>query len=1345
MKSFFIRLFVCAVLALLASGPAWAQDTALTGTVTDATSAVVPGSEVTITNQATGAVRTVTTGEDGKYIFPQLSPGKYRIEIKSTGFKTAQKSDIAIEVGITTRFDVTLTVGAVAETVVVEAETSRINTTDATVGNVVSGRQIGNLPSLNLDPAGLLSLQPGVTYVPGAADVAGGYSGTMDFDGRGGSVNGSRSDQTNITLDGVDVNDGENGFAFTSVLRATQASLQEFRVVTSNSNSDAGRSSAAQVQLVTKSGTNDIHGDAYYAHRNEIFNANDFFLNAAGQDRGKFRRHIYGAALGGPIVKDRFFLFGNWEELRENITDSTLRDIPSSSFRDGVVIYECAGGTAACPGGSVMGISGTHTVPAGFRGLTPAEITALDPEGIGPNAAVLAHWAGFPTPNTTGNFDGINIAGFQFSSPVDNFFRTWILRADYNIDASSNHTIFWRGTLQDDDFTAAAPQFPGLPANQTKVNGNRGFSLGYRAVLSPTLVNNFRYGLSRISEQTAGQQTGEFVDFRFIDNLQDFDSSTLGRVLPVHHIGNDLSWTKGNHTLSFGGDARFLRNGRFSNANSFHTFLINPSWLPDGGRSVQPGQAQCSQPICGTLPAVALSFGSSFRDAMPNLLGAISQIDAFYNFDKTGATQPQGEAVQRRFAVNEVEFYVQDQWRWTQAFTFTYGLRYLMATPPWETNGNQVVPTPSLGSWFETRRQLMLNGLPTNQAGLIELDLGGKANNRRGYYAMDYNNLSPRIAAAWAPRFNDGLLGWMFGDGKMVIRGGYSLVYDRIGSALASTFDNSGSFGLSTNITSFFGGCNIGGSNPCARFTDVFDTAAAAAQSLQPSPGASFPATPPSGLLTVTTGLDDRITTPYSHTMSLSIGRELPAGFSFEAAYVGRRGRNLLFIRDYSMPADLVDPGSGVSAFEAARNLIGFAEQNANAPFQGLQTIGSIPFWENLFPSFGPTGVNGGCLQFNIFGLTTNADGSAIPNGQCVSDPADPGLPAGYSATQVAYDYMLGYHGTASTGSGFGTSTFWQDVDYFGFPGFLNCATGSDVDGDGFGDCPNAFFPEQFVNLHTWASIARSEYHAFQFTMRKRMAAGIEFTANYTLAKSLDHSSTPERAPISSGFFAGGYSGSAINSWDIEKEYAVSDFDMRHQFNANWVAEFPFGRGRAFGADMPGWLDQTIGGWQISGIIRMNSGLPAGVINGRTWPTNWNLQGNATCAPVGAYPFGLAQGPCPKTANVKSPDGTRLPNIFADPDAARAQFRFTDTGNRGLRNNLRADKYLSLDLGLAKSFRIVEGHSLTLRWDVFNVTNSTYFDATTLNLDIETQATFGDYLGVMGGPRRMQIGLRYTF
>lgn len=1334
-----VWLLACALLFAL---PVWSQTTGFTGTVTDQSGAVIPGAKVTITNESTRAVRSTTTAADGGFIFTQLDPGRYKLEVAAQGFKTAVREHIAIAVGITSNLDVRLTVGAVAETVTVEAEVTGVNTTDASLGNVITGVQVLELPSLNLDPSGLLSLQPGVTFVASAPDLVGGYSGTTDIDYRGGSVNGARSDQTNITLDGVDVNDPQFGYAFTSVLRATQESLQEFRVSTSNYNADQGRSSGAEVQLITKSGSNDLHGAAYWAHRNEVLNANDFFANRDGVERGKFRRHIYGAALGGPLIKDRLFIYGNWEELRENLTQLTLRDVPSLAFRDGVLRYACedinGDGSSAdeCPGGMVAGVSGAqYQVDPGFYGLTPAEMAAIDPQGIGPNLAALAHFQLYPTPNSPGSFDGLNIVGFNFNAPVDNFFRTFIARVDYNIDRDAKHVLWWRGTLQDDDFIAAVQQFPGLPPNQTKVVNNKGFSLAYRALLSPNWVNTLRWGFTRIGEQTVGQQDSEFIRFRFLSDLEDYASNTFARKVPQNHLRDDVSWARGAHTFSFGGEVRLTRNERFSNANSFHFFSLNPSWLPRVGRHLQPGSSSCLQVGCNAVPAVASIGVSSYRDSAVNLLGIITQATGFYNLDTDGSAIPSGEPLPRRFASNEYELYFQDQWRATSELTLTFGVRYGIFSPPWETEGRQVTPFPSLGSWFERRRQLMEAGLGTNLAGQISYDLGGPANGRDGFYDWDYNNWSPRVAVAWAPHFREGILGTIFGDGKMSIRAGYSIVYDRIGNGLVTSFDDAGSFGLSTNIDSLFGGCDEGPGvqrpgplGTCPRFTGVFDTTAIATTVLPPAPCPNgFPCTPPGidqfgvpqfGSFAITSALDDTIVTPYAHVFNLSIARELPWNLSVEGGYVGRRGRNLLMITDLAMPADIRDPASGMTFFQAMRDLLALGEAG-----QDITTLAPIPFWENLFPGFGPTGVNGGFLDCDFQDVSA---GFSI---------------GGFSSTQVAYDMLNCEHPDT-------TVVPWL-IDQFGYPSFLVGGPNDlDVNGDGFPDSPSGLFDDQFATLTAWSSFARSEYHAFQLTVRKRMSYGLAFDLNYTVGKSLDQSSAVERADIAAGAeFGAGYTGSTINSWEPELEYSFSDYDMRHQFNANWLYELPFGKGRQFGSGVPGWVNNIIGGWATSGIVRINSGLPANVINDRVWPTNWNLQGNATCGPSSSL---TAVAPCPATSNVKSATHAGVPgsspNLFADPDAALQMFRFTLPGERGQRNIIRGDNFFNLDFGLTKKFTMPwEGHQMTFRWEVFNLTNSVFFDTGQLSADVGRSGTFGDYTGVLGGPRRMQFTLRYTF
>jgi Carboxypeptidase regulatory-like domain/TonB dependent receptor-like, beta-barrel len=1330
--------------AAMQSSAQVAGTASLNGTVTDPSRAVISSADVTATLQSTGVVRTAKTNTQGAFTLTQLQPGVYQVQIKKSGFKTTIRPNVELLVGSTVTLDVDMQVGQLAQEVVVEATAVPLNTVDASLGNPLSGDLVRSLPSLDLNPAGLLSLQAGVAYIPAQSDTQGGYGGTTDFDGRSGAVNGARSDQTNITLDGVDCNDPITGYAFTCVMRATQVSLAEFRTTTANYTSEAGgRSSSAQVQLLTTHGTNALHGSAYYTHRNEAFNANDFFLNKAGIPEPKFRRHIYGAALGGPVLKDRAYLWGNWERMTESLFQSAVRTVPTLHFRDGVFIYPCknSAGFANCPTSptSVTGVSGqSYSVPAGSFGLSPAQIAAIDPLGIGPNAALLSYWADYPTDiNDFSVGDGINVAGHRFASPVNNEFNTYIARADYNIDHGGNHRLYWRGTYVDDTIHNEA-QFEGQPSIRTTKIGNRGFALGYTAVLTPNVVNNFRWGLTRIKSEAVGNIDGEYVNVRFVDELHGFDhgpvagypdlATTKNRRTPTNQLRDDVSWNRGNHSFGFGGDVRFVRNLKAGNGLSFHGFTINPSWLGDGGRSIEPGQANCSQPGCTAVPANDTDAYTRFHDFLTLMLGPITQVDASYNFDKTGTTLPEGDLVNRKFAANEYEMYFQDQWKVKPSLTLTLGLRYGLSTPPWEQNGNEVVPTPNFGSWFNCRGNAMTAGVPSSDCGLIQTNLGGPENNGRNYYDWDYNNWSPRVAVAWSPRGTEGFLGRWFGGSKFVVRGGYSLVYDRMGMALVNTFDEQGSFGLSTAITSLFGGCDIGGANPCTRFSGPFATEPAKSTimsdggtQLVPSPGASFPATPPTGLLTVSSGLDSNIRNPYAHVFDISVSRELPWKMAVEAAYVGRRGRKLPLLRDYSMPANYCEPISGVCSFDAANQLIALS-----AAGQDINTLAPIPFWENLFPGFGPSGVNGGCLQFQVLGTG-----------------------CGFSATQVAYDYMIGYHGNTATGPGFGASTFWQDVDYFQFPSFATCSTGTDLDGDGFRDCPFLFFPGQYVNLLTWATIARSEYHAMQLMLRKQTSNGLSFTFNYTLSKSLDHSSTPERqSPGDGGFFTGGYTGAAINSWEIDREYSFSDFDSRHQFNTYWTAELPFGRGKKFAGGATGLLDNIVGGWMLSGIMRFSTGVPANVINGRSWPTNWNLQGNATCAPVGAPLLGLDNAPCPSTQNehfASHGGGPGTPNIFANPDEAIQHFRFSAVGERGQRNVLRADGYFNTDLGIGKTFNVTERQKVLFRWEIFNLTNSAYFDAVSLSLNPGDSATFGDYTQMANAPRRMQFSLRYEF
>ena len=837
----------------------------------------------------------------------------------------------------------------------VTTEVSPINTTDASMGNVISGQQVRSLPLEANNVVGLLSLQPGAVYIPNSALTDARTGAVLNIDPRSGAVSGSRADQSNVTLDGIDVNDPQFGTAYSSAVRVTLDSLQEFRVSTSNYGADSGRSSGAQVSLVTRSGTNDYHGAGNWVQRDTRFSSNDYFLKLSQLQAGepsrppKLDKRVYGGAFGGPIQKDRLFFFGNYERLTEDSETPVLRNVPSLSMRDGVLIYPCAD-PARCPGGTVQGFTDSHPVPAGHYGMGPSDLASVDPLGIGPSRLASDYFKQFPAPNDPG-IDGLNLVGYRFAAPIQNEFNTYIGRGDYR--AGGNHTFFGRLNVQD-DAVVSAPQFPGAPANTTRQVKSRGAAVGWDAILSPTMVNTFRYGLTQIRENILGLQTEVQVDFRNIDPLQAV-TATSGRDVPTHTIVDDMSWVKGRHTIKFGGNLRFTRVGSTNNSNSFHRPSANGSWVDNVGVTYMPG-APCPAPstaACDALPAVDPGGTSTYGDTFIPLLGVISEVDAYYNYDRGGSVLPLGSAVTRRYATDEYEFFAQDSLKLGDSLTVTGGLRYSLFSPPWEVNGLQVSPTVNLGDWFEIRRQLMLAGRSTSEAPPVNFDLAGPSNGKPGYYDWDKNNVAPRVSAAWTPRKERGLLGALTGNGKMVVRGGYSLVYDRIGTAIATNFDREGAFGLSTLLSSPYGGHNE--DDPAIRFAGLNVTP----PTLPDAPPGGFPQTPPSFANFIGEALDGNIRTPYAHAFNVVLGRELGRGYSVEAAYVGRRGRNQLIRRDLAMPADLVDPTSGMDYFTAVGQLIAAAQGiSRTADLDAYAGIGAIPYFEHLFPDAAQDGLS---------------------------------------------------------------------------------------------------------------------------------------------------------------------------------------------------------------------------------------------------------------------------------------------------------------------------------------------------------------------------------------------------
>jgi hypothetical protein len=1309
--SFFNRrsLLISSVVAMMAAMFAistWAQvgTASVRGAVTDKTGAAVAGAKVTLTGAAQALKRDMLTNQAGEYEFLALPPGTYALTVESSNFRKFEQKNVQLQVNTPATVNAALEIGSTSETVEVSAQAVALNTTDASLGNAFNENQIKQLPLEGRNVPDLLSLQAGVVYTSNRADI------NQDTDTRSGAVNGARSDQSNVTLDGIPVNDA-GGHAFTSTMPVTLDSVQEFRVTTSNYNADQGGSSGAQVALVTKSGTDQFHGSAYEYLRNTYTSANDFFVKNAELSQGqpnvppKLIRNIFGASLGGPILKKRLYFFLNYEGTRRAEEQSAVREVPTDALRAGYIQYLCQN-PAQCRGGqqipvtSASGKSYTYTVPSGYMALSPAQITGMDPLStsapagytgpVGPNPAVLSYFGKYPSPNDTTVGDGFNFSGFRFRAPIHDIRNWYIAKMDYNITPDAKHRVSLSGALIN-EANPQAPFLPGTAPENTFVDFNKGIIVNYSGVLSSTLVNSFRYGYIRQSYGNIGDSNQPWVFFRSVDQGITRSSATQ---IPSHNIGDDLAWTHGVHTLQFGATLGFYSNPRNNTLNSFSDGITNASWIDTSGFLVKPGSP--FNPANNGFPAGDSSFANAYDFPLIALLGMVTEDDATYNYLKTGTVLPQGAPVKRHFAFRSYELYGQDTWKVKPNLTITYGLRYSIFPAPSETSGLQVSPSTPLSQWFNQRASNMVNGVPSNQDPLISFSLSGPANGRKpGLYKTDYHNFAPRLAIAWSPKPSGGLFKSLFGDGgKTTIRAGVGVAYDRISSGILDTFDSRGSFGLSSTLSNPAGVETAACSPRLTSMNAIPATDLCGNSMFVPAPPGGFPQTFPSTLDTggfcICWGLDDSLKIPYSYALDLSVGRELPGGFSLEVSYVGRLSHRLLAQQDLAMPLNFVDTKSKVDYFSAATALAKVYRQGTPTSSVTPTMVGpTAAYWGNVLQPLKP----GDAYSLSCSGGTTT------------------------SPLLAAYDLFSCFSLNETT-----ALFIW---DYFGIPG---AGSNSYFPIGG----PNTFFDPQFSSLYAWRSNTNANYHAMQVNFRRRMTHGVQFDFNYTFSKSIDIFSDATRVGA-----WGGLGGQIINSWQPNAMRAVSDFDAKHQFNANWVAELPFGHGKVIGKDANRALDAVIGGWQLSGLFRMTSGFPVNVFGGFNWPTNWQLGGNAfLTSPVQTG-----------HSTVKTGGDVGNVNIFSNGPAALSAFRAPFPGESGARNQIRGDGFFGVDLGLSKRWKMpwTEKQSVQFRWEVFNVTNSKRFNVQSNPPELDISSTFGNYTNLVTNPRVMQFALRYEF
>ncbi|HEX4773223.1 MAG TPA: TonB-dependent receptor [Bryobacteraceae bacterium] len=1106
-----------------------AQTSSLQGLVTDPQGAAIPETAIMLKNIDNESQRSVVTDVQGHYLFAQVPPGHYSLTAQRTGFAVTTRTGILLQVNTPTSLNVQLDLGKTTGEVTVTADVTSINTTDASTGNAFTEHQIRQLPLETRNVVELLSLQPGVTPT--------------------GEVLGSRRDQNNIVLDGVDVNDNQdsgisaskgngqgsnaNGVnsvsGFNSVLPIPLDSVQEFRVTVAGQGADEGRSSGGQVVLVTKSGTNNLHGSAYEFNRNTLFAADTFFNNRAGIPRQTLNRNQFGASLGGPIKKDRIFYFMNYERRIDASALAVERAVPSENLKQGLLTLPLADGSVTT--------------------LNAADLKAVDPLHIGLNPGYRSMLQQYPVGNDPayGADGGYNFSGYRFNAPdtLDN--RAYVAKMDFVLDSAAKHTLSIRGTLSNSnqDIETALAQFPGQQGSEL-LNNSKGLSAVYTAVLKPNLINKFSFGLTRQGLESSGT-VGEALTLDNVDPLQNYNARAYGRILPVWNYVDDVEWTKGNHSIQTGFNFRVMTNDRFTYANSYAGYGYSTNVAVGLGEDIQNDLAGY---VHNTL---ADPYNASAASGI--LLGLVNNTSITYQFQHDGSVLPQGAPQVRDFKMNEYEGYVADTWRARQDLTLTFGLRYSNDRPPYETNGLQVAPNVGLDEYFAQRFGLGSAGVPSFAMpnATLSYSLSGPKNNQPSFWGPNNANFAPRLSIAYAPKDSGGLMGMIFGHNG-VFRAGAAQVYDRFGSSLITQFDQFGSFGLSTTL-----------GNPTSYTFTTSPRYNGSAPAQPAAPTGGFPYTPPdiTGIVGEFQGIYPSLKSPYSYVLNASFARELPGKLTFEVGYIGRLSRQLLLQGDVATPLENYrDPVSGQTWLQSMTAL--------RQDYNGLSAQAGYP------------GQN---APVSTIANQVASNPSLIPKNAFV-ESMFPGLA----------DYA--FPGSASA------NYFYQIYGVYG-GSYLDVLHASDRIVGNFipGRCLSrpgcyTFFALQASSMPSWMNAGAANFNGMTVSIRRALSNGLSFDFNYTLSHSIDNASAAEGAS--------GQDGAVIqNIFDQGQFRGSSDFDIRNDLNANIVYELPFGRNKMLLTSAPGWLNAIVGGWQLSSIIRYTSGLPTVVQGDSVWNTNY--------------------------------------------------------------------------------------------------------------------------------------------
>jgi hypothetical protein len=1269
----------CIVVALVWTGLAWAQTTGtLRGTVTDPEGLAIPGAQVTATLQETQVKRSASTGASGTYEFPSVPVGHYTISVEATGFKSYLAKDIEVTLGHVIVADARLELGTVTQVVTAEARAPLVEISSTQIGAVVDSRAVVQLPLNARDTYQLLQLQPGVQSQLGSDLFYGSNQPGVV------SVNGGRGRSNNYTVNGGDANDQ---FVNLPGVQPSPDTIEEFRVLTNTFDAEFGRNSGAVVNVVTKSGSNQFHGDVYEFFRNQVLNARGFFDTTTPD----FKQNQFGGTIGGPIKRDQTFFFASYEGRRiRQGTPSPIVTVPSLAERSGDFSAGSSfAGTLSTPTvanvlnngdpnnprpgcASAVKAAGGDPIAAGnpFGPVTGPSGQIVDP-GIFPNNQIPTSCFDPTALDLLNQFvPAPNLPDNQFESvPTQEEYDDQLTgRIDHRIN--DRHQLGGYYYFTDQFYTQPFSFFQAAGANVPGFGGlynNRyqQINLTHTWSVNSTTVNELRFNYFREAQ-------GTFNHPQHTNLVQD-SCVTVPAAQCFTGTATLASGTTVNTGITPGlgtqheGVPFIMVSGGFAIGNNFE------GELPQIGNSFQ-----WTENLSKVAGNHSLKFGGDVRrDRFDQLL--YFEVNGDYSYLGGGPndvgysdlypnyllglpdTYGQGAAQLENVRSSALYLYAQDSWKVRPNVTLNYGLR-------WELN----TPIADIGQRVQTFRPGQATSIfpcvlsAQNSLGLpagtpcgpqsaaesvfpLGLVVPGDTGIPNGLTQTYYRSFAPRIGLAWSPDWKEGWLAKLTGGpGKTSIRTGWGIFYNPIEQLVLEQFSAEPPFGGSISLSE-----------------TLFNTP------FEDQYGVIHP-NPFNGILSPVRGqpvdwslfrpivlfgeLQPNLRSQYAEQYNLTIERQLSNNLLLTMAYVGSQGHRLLATHDLNY-------GDAQTCLDL---------QNIST-LTGDSSLACGPFFADSSFSIAAGEIPAGVTLHLPYGPVPSVTG---PNAQPIT--------------------LVGLRRYSSP--------------------FCNPIGGA--------NCPPDGVPV-FGSIFAQDTIANSNYNSLQLSLEKRFSRGLQFLAAYTWSKSLDDASSFENI---------------LNPLDFNASRALSLFNATQRFVLSYYWELPVPK-------YSGALGKLIDGWGTSGIISFQSGFPIRITSSSDTELENSDDFEFPGEPSVVAPFrtqnprnsGCALGTGP-TAGSGAPPCSPIPNQYFDPNS----FALSPLGTIGdsPRSICCGPGINDFDLALLKSTAISESKQLQFRAEFFNAFNHANFLVPDGN--ITDGPTFGEVLSARD-PRLVQLALKFIF